>query len=114
MKLKYHQTLTQKKWSTFSTTQQILMIANELNRAGHWIKKNDFCETKFCYERAIELLCLTVETLNNHKKLRELLRLKEMLAMLYTKKTLNFGENSGLIKTLLLLDPDAWKQLANF
>jgi hypothetical protein len=34
--------------------------------------------------------------------------------MLYTKKTLNFGENSGLIKTLLLLDPDAWKQLANF
>jgi len=114
MKLKYHQTLTPEKWSTFSTTQQILMIANELNRAGHWIKKNDFCEAKFCYERAIELLCLTVETLNNHKKIRELLRLKEMLALLYTKKIINSGENSALIKILLLLDPDAWKQLANF
>ena len=111
MKLKYHRTLTQEKWSTFSTSQQILMIANELNRAGHWIKKNDLCEAKFCYERAIELLCLTVETLNNHKKIRELLRLKEMLALLYTKKTLNSEENSALLKTLLLLDPDAWKQL---
>jgi len=28
-----HSTLTQERWSSFSSSQQILMIANEMNRA---------------------------------------------------------------------------------
>ncbi|MEW6687042.1 MAG: hypothetical protein AB1393_12705 [Candidatus Edwardsbacteria bacterium] len=111
MKLNYHPTLTEEKWATFSTSQQILMIANELNRAGNWIAKSDFSEAKLCYERAMELLFLTIATLKDHKKLRELLRFKEMLATLYAKDVLSNSENSSLLKALILLDKGSFQLL---
>lgn len=108
MKLNYHQNLTLERWATFSITRQILMIASEINRAGSWIAKNDFSEVKLCYERAMELLYLTIATLKDKKKLRELLRFKEMLAMLYIKDSPDINENSSLLKVLVLLDKNSY------
>ena len=52
MNLKHHKTLTKEKWLTFPFYKQVIMIANEMNRAGKWIEKNDFLEVRYCYERA--------------------------------------------------------------
>ena len=116
MTLKYHKTLTIEKWSLFPFSRQILMIANELNRANKWIEKEDFNELKFCYERAFELLYLTIQALagekpKNHQSflLKEILRFKEMLAYLYNKSTPSLEENKRLLKTLLLLDKEAFR-----
>ena len=87
------------------------MIANELNRAGNWIAKNDFTEAKLCYERAMELLYLTVDILKDFKKLRELLRFKEMLAQLYIKDKLSITENASLLSALVLLDKGSYQLL---
>jgi hypothetical protein len=111
MKLKYHTTLTEEKWGKFDFYKQILMIANELNRAKNWIEKKDFREVKLCYERAFELLYLTIEIRNNKKKLRELLRFKEMLGMLYMKDYPTLKENFNLLKILVSLDKDSFKML---
>ncbi len=62
------------------------MIANELNRAKNWIERNDLEEVKNCYERALELLDLTVEVTRNGNRLREYLRLREMIGKLYIEK----------------------------
>jgi hypothetical protein len=56
------------------------MVANELNRAGHWIVKNDLAETRLCYERVLELLDLTVANVAKPTLLKELLRFRELLA----------------------------------
>ena len=111
MRLKYHRDLTKEKWSQFPFFQQILMVANELHRANKWIEKGDFSEVKLCYERAFELLYLTVEIPPKERKLRELLRFKEMLALLYVKKKPLLSENKSLEKVLILLDKESFAQL---
>ena len=71
MNLKHHKTLTKEKWSRFPFYKQIIMIANEINRAKNWIIKGDIDEVKNCYEKALELIDLTVAVLVNKKVLRE-------------------------------------------
>jgi len=78
-----HTHLTSDKWKTFSTDKQILMIANEMNRAKNWIEKKDFEKVSNCYERALELVDLTVECSRNNNFISELLRYRELLAFAY-------------------------------
>ena len=111
MRLKHHRDLTKERWFQFPFFQQILMVANELNRAANWIKKGDFSEVKLCYERAFELLYLTIGTLQGRGKLREILRFKEMLALLYSKEKPLLQENSKLEKVLILLDRESFLKL---
>ena len=111
MKLKHHMSLTVERWGNFPFFRQILMIATEMNRAARWIKAGDFQEVKRCYERVLELLYLTVATLDDNSKLVELMRFKEMLCMLYAKDECDFLGNSSLMKTLLLLDKESYAAL---
>ena len=117
MTLKHHRTLTEDKWISFPFSKQILMVANELNRANRWIEKEDFNETKFCYERAFELLYLTIQSVvkthPNAALLKEILRFKEVLAELYNKEKPSLEENKKLLKVLLLFDRDSFLMLGN-
>jgi len=108
MTLKYHQTLTEEKWSAFPFYKQLIMIANELNRAKNWIESKDVEKVKTCYERAFELFYLTIACLKDKRKLKELLRAKEMLGALYMEKMPNLNENIALLKALLSLDKDSF------
>jgi len=108
MILKYHQTLTEEKWNTFPFYKQLIMIGNELNRAKNWIENNDTEKVKSCYERAFELFYLTIVCLKDMRKLKELLRAKEMLGALYMEKTPNLNENVALFRALLCLDKDSF------
>ena len=78
-----HTGLTSDKWKLFSIDKQILMIANEMDRAKNWIEKKDFEKVSHCYERALELVDLTVECSKNTNFTRELLRYREQLALAY-------------------------------
>lgn len=82
-KLKLHKNLNPDRWQRFSIKQRELMIANELNRAKNWIEKNDIEEVKNCYERALELLDLTIATVKNRSRLKEYFRLREMMGKFY-------------------------------
>jgi len=85
-RLKLHKNLTPNRWQKFSMKQRELMIANELNRAKNWIEKKDLEEVKNCYERALELLDLTIEITKDKNRLKEYLRLREMMGKLYIEK----------------------------
>jgi hypothetical protein len=101
MKLKHYKNLTPLKWKEFPFYKQILMIGSEIMRAGKWIEKKDIEEVRDCYERALELLYLTIETCEEKKRLREILIFKEALLSLYLKPEIK--ENKNLLKILFLM-----------
>jgi hypothetical protein len=111
LSLRFHKTLTPEKWKSYGYSRQILMVANELNRAGHWITKKDPQEAKNCYERALELLFLTVEVLENKRKLRELLRFRGLVAASFLSAPAFASENQKLTNVLLTLDPASFNML---
>jgi len=83
-----------------------LMIANELNRAKNWIEKNDLEEVNNCYERALELLDLTVEITKDKNRLKEYLRLREMMGKFYIGKGEDLRFNSQLFNSICTLSKE--------
>jgi len=112
MDLKYHTTLTPERWAAFGFSRQILMIANELNRAGSWLEKNDIAEAKRNYERAFELIYLTILFQKSSSRLKELLRFKELLAELYVDDAPAFEQNAALLNVLIMFDKDSYAALS--
>ena len=110
--LKHHKTLNLEKWRGYSSGQQILMIANELNRAGTWISRGtDPREVKLCYERALELVCLTLSTATGYSRLRELARFKEILASLYLQESPKLEQNHQAKDVLISLSSESFSLL---
>lgn len=109
--LKHHKNLSDKKWFAYSKAQQILMIANELNRAKNWIKKKSFQDVNLCYERAFELTDLTIADNKWKGKLKELLRFREYLAEQYIIKNKSAKINDQIYNGLILLSPESYNML---
>ena len=84
---KLHKTLTQEQWNKISKKDQILNIAAELSRASEWLKEKDFETVKDCYERAFQLVDLTLNGDKWQDRRRELARFREVLGYLYLKNT---------------------------
>lgn len=80
---KWHKNLTKEKWQNFSFKQQILMTATECLRAKEWISKNDPQTAKDNFERALELLDLTISVNIGSRNLKKLLILREEMGIAY-------------------------------
>lgn len=99
----WHPTL-EKRWNTLPVFQQILMICNELNRAGNF--KKDPKEYKNALERALELMDFSIDDMSMRPRLREFLRAREMVARHYIGR-----ESSPLPmiqRGLIQLSAEAW------
>ena len=110
--LEHHKTLTLEKWSNYSRAQQVLMIANEMNRAGNLIEKNMITEVKNCYERAFELIDLTTADLKWKGRLKELRRFRELLAVLYLEKEKKAETNEKLKNALIKMNIEAYNMIS--
>lgn len=97
------------KWQKYEKYKQILSIAAELNRARNIFKWNNLDEVKRCYERAYELLDLTITDPRWKNGLKELLRFREIMGELYLKPNLEL--NDKLYKILLKFDSRAYNLL---
>ena len=111
-RLRQHKNLTLEKWSRYPRGQQVLMIANELNRAGNWINKMATEEVNNCYERALELTDLTTSDgkWQGHAR-RELRRFRQMLAIQYINPEKDATVNRQLYILLIQTVPAAWNLL---
>lgn len=106
-----HPTYTPEKWATHPPSQQILMIANEMNRLKNGIHahqpKSILGETM---ERLFELVDLTVECARSSLR-QELLRWRELLGEIYLRDEealWNSGEEvEALLKVLLFMTKDS-------
>ena len=87
------------------------MIANELNRAKNMIESGNLDETGKCYERAFELIDATVSLLPRRNVLKELLRLREVMAGMYGAKKYIQSLNTALYKSLISFSPQSYSML---
>jgi len=74
-----HKELASGRWFRFSLLEQMANIGTEIGRAINWHAKN-VNDSKMALERGLELLDLTIDDPKNKKRLKELLRVREMLA----------------------------------
>lgn len=74
-----HKDLASGRWFTFSLIEQLAHIGSEVNRALSWIDKHDPVTARNAIDRALELLDLTIADSRWRFRLKELLRLRELL-----------------------------------
>ena len=68
------------RWFKLSLAEQLANIGSEVIRAINWREKGKENYSKEATLRAIELIDLTVEDKKNRYRLKEVLRLRELLA----------------------------------
>lgn len=75
-----HKNLAAGRWEKLSFFQQIANVGSEVQRAIDW-KEKKLEYSRMAFDRALELLDLTINDEKNHKRgrLKELLRLREFL-----------------------------------
>jgi hypothetical protein len=106
-----HSTLTEERWSKFSLDQQVLMIANEMNRARKLMEPHDRDRLRNCYERVLRLVDLTVRVHRRPALWKELLRWRDLIAELYVASASVPEAHTRAFRCLLQFTPTAYKQL---
>ena len=104
-----HASLTPERWAEFDRDRQILMIANEMNRASRLFGPADRQRLANTYERVLRLADLTVEVQQSRSLRRELLRWRELAGRVYLEADEDL--HRALFRVLLLLTPESAKQL---
>jgi hypothetical protein len=75
----YHKELASGRWFEIPFMEQMANVGSEVERTISWREKNKEYSQK-AFERALELLDLTIADKKNKKRLKELLRVREALA----------------------------------
>ncbi len=106
-----HAALSPERWSRFALPQQLLMIANEMNRASKLFGPEDRGRLRNSYERVLALADLTIQ--GNHRRAlrRELLRWRDLVAEQYLSAHPDPRAHAAAFRALLQLHPEAWRQL---
>ncbi len=74
-----HKYLADGRWFEIPFTAQMANIGSEVIRSINWKNKKNPEYSQKAFERALELLSLTISDIKNKKRLRELTRLYEVL-----------------------------------
>ena len=106
-----HAGLSPERWARFSVDQQVLMIANEMNRAGKLMGEADRVRLSNAYERALALVDLTVQVQARRGLRRELLRWRDLVAELFVTPEPQPAAHAAAFRALLQLTPEAARQL---
>lgn len=104
-----HASLSPERWAAFTRDQQLLMIANELNRATRLFGPADGQRLRNAYERVLRLADLTVEVQRSRSLRRELLRWRESMGALYLDPEPEL--HARLFRVLLQLTPAGYRQI---
>jgi hypothetical protein len=106
-----HASLSVERWSAIPLDQQILMIANEMNRAAKLLGPEDRGRLGNSYERVLRLVDLTIETRPRRGLRRELLRWRDLIAALYRSSEPDRALHRAAFRCLLQLNPVAARQI---
>ena len=75
----FHKDLTKEKWFSLVFFAQMANVGAEIGRTINWSKKDKSLSQSALY-RGLELLDLTIEDKKNKSRLKELCRLREIIA----------------------------------
>jgi hypothetical protein len=74
-----HKDLAAGRWSKLSFLEQMANIGSEVERALNWRKKKNADYTQKAFERALELIDLTLANIKNYARLKEIARMREAI-----------------------------------
>ena len=106
-----HATVTAERWAGYTLDQQILMIANEMNRSGKLMTPTDRERRRRAYERILNLVDLTVAVRERKSLRRELLRWRDLVAALYLAEPPDPRRHADAFRCLLRFTPAASRQI---
>ncbi|HEV8322894.1 MAG TPA: hypothetical protein VG389_14875 [Myxococcota bacterium] len=106
-----HATLSLERWRTFPRERQILMIANELHRGGKLFAPEDRGRLHSCYERVLNLTDLTIAAQPARSLRRELLRWRDLVALLYVAGEPDPAAHEAALSCLLRTTPASAAQI---
>lgn len=89
----FHQELASGRWFKLSLIEQMANIGSEVFRMIKWKKKNAEY-ARLAFERALELLDLTIKDPKNREQLGEITRTREVLADFYFENSYQSSEKS--------------------
>lgn len=75
-----HQDLAAGRWAKLTFIEQLANIGSEVERTINWRNKNNTEYSRLAFERALELIDLTIKGEKNISHLNELTRVREALA----------------------------------
>jgi hypothetical protein len=75
-----HQELAAGRWFRLSLVEQLANVGSEIERTMRWREKGNTVYGRRAFERALELLDLTIADPKHRSRLKELTRLRELLA----------------------------------
>jgi len=74
-----HKQMAAGRWREFDLIEQMANIGSEVGRTISWRQKNNLEYSRKAFERALELLDLTIADPKNKNRLSELCRLRETM-----------------------------------
>ncbi len=72
-----HKELAAGRWNEFTFVEQMANIGSEIERSLNWRAKNNAAYSQKAFERALELLDLTLDDARNVKRVKEVARVRE-------------------------------------
>ena len=106
-----HADLTLERWAGFTPDQQLLMIANEMNRATKLMAPADRERLRNSYTRTLQLTDLTIAARRERGFRRELLRWRDLVARLWLEPGSDPGSHRDALRCLLLFSPATARQI---
>ena len=95
-----HKQLAGGTWKKLSFFAQMANIGSEVERAIKW-RENNNNYSRAAFERALELIDLTIEDKKNRQRLKELVRLREVLADYFEYKNI-YNSSDGKWRSYFL------------
>lgn len=83
-----HKNLASGRWNKLTLVEQIANIGSEVSRTINWKNKGKSDYFKLAFERALELIDLTLADPKNKERLKEIVRARELLIDYF------YGQNS--------------------
>lgn len=74
-----HKELAAGKWFKFSLMEQLAHVGSDVERIIRWRNQGDMELSRQAFERALELIYLTIADPKNRKRLKEIVRMREVL-----------------------------------
>lgn len=74
-----HKELAKGRWGRLPFLEQMANIGSEVERAMSWKKKQYPAYSQMAFERSLELIDLTLESVSGKARLKELARLREAI-----------------------------------
>jgi hypothetical protein len=106
-----HRGLSVDRWRTYGFATQVLMIANEMNRASALLSGSAPAQARGCYERVLQLTDLSVAAATTRPRRKELLRWRELVAAEYIAPAPDLDAHRRAFRVLLQMTPESAKQV---